>query len=218
MALPMPSAIAYQREFAALVNAENAGGVIRVHDYAAESAPFYREFEESYGRHYRELATATTAADDSFGSLPTSVRSNVNTRRLELTFEQMKNLFGPRQVKFAPLRAELDQQARFAVVDHLAIIMACRDIDLPERLWPGRQVRATCHRGTKNGRAVLGLRCYPESYGASRLLLYHGMPLMEPDKRGVPRLIIVPEISLRGNAGLVRVVNDAGEPVIYQRG
>ena len=211
--VPPPSAYAYMSEYAALIAEEGAGESVVLHDYAELLAPYYREFEELYGRHYRELA-AVPFAGQSLGSLPTSVRTNVNTRRLGLSFAQLKELFGPRQVMYTPERVELDQQARFALMEQLAIKMACVDLDLPGRLWPNH-IRATCHRGLKNGTAVLGLRCYPEYYGSSRLLFYHGMPLLEPDSRGVSRLTIVPEVSLRGEGGLVRVLNGEAEPVLY---
>jgi hypothetical protein len=213
--VPPPSAYAYIGDFAALIVEEGAGGMVQVHDYSAVLAPFYREFEERYSVHYHELAAAPIASA-AMGSLPTSVRTNVNTRRLGLGYEELKALFGPRQVLFTPLRGELDQQARFALMEQLAVKMACTDLDVPGRVWPNH-VRATCHKGLKEGRAVLGLRCYPEYYAFSRLLPYHGMPMIEPDRRGAPRLFIVPEISLRGERDLVRVLNCAGEPVLYSR-
>ncbi len=213
LCVPMPAAYAYMREFAALVQEEGAADTIEVHDYAELLAPHYREYEERYSANYRELAGAAMA-EATLGSLPTSVRTNVNTRRLGLSFEELKRLFGPRQVHFTAVRTELDQQARFALLEQLAVKMACVELDLPSRLWP-EHIRATCHKGLKDGRAVLGLRCYPEYYACSRLLPYHGMPLIEPDSKGRPRLTIAPEISLRGNAELVRVVNDLQEPVLY---
>lgn len=89
-------------------------------------------------------------------------------------------------------------------------------MDLPSRLWPNH-VRATCHKGVKDGRNVLGLRPYPEYYVRSRLLPYQGMPLIEMSSKGKNRLVIAPEVSLRGDSRLVRVMNSEGEPVLYWR-
>jgi hypothetical protein len=67
----------------------------------------------------------------------------------------------------------------------------------------------------KQGRSVLGLRCYPEYYAASRLLPYHGMPLIHRGKNGSPKLVIEPEVSLRSREDLLRILNDRQEPVLY---
>ena len=152
--------------------------------------------------------------ESSLGSLPTSVRASINTRRLGLDYGQLQKMFGPDQTRLLTVRAEIDSQAILALKEQLAIKMACDKLNLPERLWP-KHVRASCHRGTKSGRPVLGLRCYPEYYGASKLLPYHGMPLIEPDSRAKPRLVVQPEISLRGRADLTRVLNEDGDPVLY---
>jgi hypothetical protein len=92
--------------------------------------------------------------------------------------------------------------------------MACDELNVVERLWPNH-VRATCHRGIKQGRNVLGLRCYPEYYGASKLLPYHGMPLIRSDKKLRPQLVVEPEVSLRCREDLFRVMSAEGEPVLY---
>jgi hypothetical protein len=213
--VPPPSAYAYMTEFAQLISAEGAAGFIELLDYTAELAPFYREFESLYNRHYQELA-ASPLTVETMGSLPTSVRASLNTHRFGFRYEDLLKLFGPRQTGFLPVRVEIDQLALYALREQLAIKMACDEFDLPARLWPNH-IRATCHKGLKSGRHVLGLRPYPEYYGASKLLPYHGMPLIEPDKRGILRLLILPEISLRSDGNLERITNEHGEPVLYRR-
>lgn len=213
--VPPPSAYAYMQEFTALIEEESATDFVQLHDYSALLAPHYREFEDRYNRHYAGLTQAPLSTAG-MGSLPTSVRTNVNSVRLCLNYDQMRELFGPRQVHLLPLRADIDTLGIFALREQLAIKMACVDLELPARLWPNH-IRATCHKGLKNNIHVLGLRPYPEYYGKSRLLPYHGMPLIERDKRLRARLIIAPEISLRGEASLLRIINRFGEPVLYYR-
>jgi hypothetical protein len=213
--VPPPSAYAYMQEFQALIMEENASDVVELHDYSELLAAHAREFETLYNCYYAEFARAPLKVE-SMGSLPTSVRTNANSVRFGLPYDQIRLLFGPRQVQFLPVRNEIDSQGLYALREQLAIKMACVDLDLPSRLWPNH-VRATCHKGEKNNRPVLGLRPYPEYYGASRLLPYHGMPLIEPDKKLRSRLVVVPEVSLRGDDGLIRVLNKAGEPVLYCR-
>lgn len=214
--VPPPSAYHYMSEFARIVAEDGASDSVELLDYTAALAPFHRDFEVLYNQHYTALAAAPLSVDG-LGSLPTSVRTNINTRRYGFTYYDLFSLFGPRQVKFLPARAEIDQQAIFALREQLAIKMACVDLDLPGRLWP-RHIRATCHKGTKDERHVLGLRPYPQYYAASKLLPYHGMPLIESSEGGAPRLLIVPEISLRGDPGLVRVIGENGDPLMYCRG
>jgi pyoverdine/dityrosine biosynthesis protein Dit1 len=214
--VPPPSAYAYMDAFRELILEESAARYVDMHDYAALLAPFAREFERSYNTYYQEmeLHPESMLDSDSLSSLPTSVRSSINTRRMGLSYKQMQQLFGPDQTRFLPLRADIDNQTMLALREQLAIKMACDQLNLPERLWPN-YIRASCHRGVKSGRAVLGLRCYPEYYGSSKLLPYHGMPLVEPDSRGRVRLIVQPEISLRGREDLIRVVNADQDPVLY---
>lgn len=214
--VPPPSAYAYMKDFGALIDEEGAGGSIRLHDYSELLAPYYREFEAAYTQAYRYLGSPTDVTLDETArtSLPTSIRASLNSRRLGLDYGSLRNLFGPHQVEFEPVRRVLDVQAEQALREQLAIKLACDQLDLPDRLWPDN-VRATCHRGPKHGRAVLGLRCYPEYYGRSKLLPYHGMPLIEVPGEGSPKLSILPEISLYGRDDLTRVVDARGEPVLY---
>ena len=48
--VPPPSAYAYMKEFGALVEEEDAGDTVKMHDYSELLSPFYREFEIAYGR------------------------------------------------------------------------------------------------------------------------------------------------------------------------
>ena len=214
--VPPPTAYAYMNEFDALIKEEGASTWVKIHDYSSLLAPFYREFEEAYTQAYTVLGAPTdlTLNQSSRSSLPTSIRASLNSRRLGLEFAEILELFGPRQVAFSSTRRTLDNLAELALREQLAIKLACDELNIPERIWPGN-IRATCHRGQKHGRSVLGLRCYPEYYGRSKLLPYHGMPLVESDGGWGPKLTILPEISLRGRSDLTRVLNDRGEPVLY---
>jgi hypothetical protein len=214
--VPPPTAHAYMEGFRQLVLNENAANHIVFYDYASLLAPYASEFEAFYNHYYKELMNSPQSmlSASSLGSLPTSVRASINTRRMGFDFDALRGLFGPNQTRFVPVRAEIDAQAILALRDQLAIKMACDQLDLAQRLWPNH-VRATCHRGMKQGRSVLGLRCYPEYYAASRLLPYHGMPLIHRGKNGSPKLVIEPEVSLRSREDLLRILNDRQEPVLY---
>lgn len=211
---PPPSAYAYMDEVRRALAPEGAAPFVELLDYSAILAPFYRRFDELYTRHYRRLLQC--AAVEDVGSLPTSVRASINTRRFGLAYSQLAELFGPRQIAFSRIRLEIDTLTLHALREQLAIKMACDELDLPGTIWPNA-LRASCHKGLKSGRAVIGLRMYPEYYGVSRLLPYHGMPLIEPDSRRRPRLLILPEICLRGDGALTRVVNSDSDPVLYRR-
>lgn len=214
--VPPPAAYAYMEGFRQLLREEDAVPCVDVHDYASLLAPSASEFESLYNGYYAEIVGSPQAmlTTDLLGSLPTSVRASINTRRMGFDFDALRGLFGPDQTRFLPIRAEIDMQAIFALRDQLAIKMACDHLNLPERLWPNH-IRATCHRGIKQGRNVLGLRCYPEYYASSHLLPYHGMPLIMLNKAGLPKMIIEPEISLRGRDDLTRILDERGDPVLY---
>jgi pyoverdine/dityrosine biosynthesis protein Dit1 len=214
--VPPPSAYAYINEVRALAEEENPSGTVEVYDYSELLSPFYREFEAIYDRAYHDLGAQRELMldENSQTSLPTSVRASINSRRLGLDYPELLEVFGPRQVRFREIRREIDDMAVFGLREQLAIKLACDELNVPEKIWP-EHIRASCHKGKKNGRAVLGLRCYPEYYRSSKLLPYHGMPLIQPDYRGRPRLTILPEIILRSRAELVRVVNELDEPVLY---
>jgi len=214
--VPPPTAYAYMKEFSDLIEGEVATETVVLHDYAALLAPFAREFESSYNEHFRTLDRDPMGmlANDAWCSLPSSVRASINTRRCGFEYDELKDLFGPSQVRFRASRSRIDAQALYGLQDQLAIKMACDDVDLPQRLWP-LGIRASCHKGKKRDRHVLGLRPYPEYYGASKLLPYHGMPLIEADSAGRPRLVVLPEIILRGRSELMRVTNAQDDPLLY---
>jgi pyoverdine/dityrosine biosynthesis protein Dit1 len=211
------TAYAYIRKARQLVKDAGAEHCVTIHDYAELLAPFAREFDAHYNRFYQRLAAGdvTLMPAEEQARLLRSVRASINTERLGLTYADCRALFGPAtgagQAADHPLAREVDDMAQAALRDQLAVKLACVALDLPERLWPNH-VRASCHKGMKDGVAVVGLRPYPEYYRRSNLLPYHGKPLLRRDGR----LVVQPEFALRGRSELLRVVNGAGDSLLYR--
>lgn len=189
---------------------------VKIHDFAALIEPFTPEFEASYRRHYAALRANPLdqiGADD-YARLLASTRATINTRQLGLTYDDLRAVFGPNPDLTHPAYVEIDWRARQALTEQLALKRAIYELKLADRLFPGH-VRATCHKGRKEGRAILGLRAYPEYYGRSKLLPYHGASLITPNGESF-RLVVEPEIVLRGRADLVRVTDEDGRTWFYQ--
>ena len=149
--------------------------------------------------------------------LPTlrrSVRCSVNTRRFQLTHDDHRQLFGPLKWRAHdhPYHETIETMTDIAFRELITIRLACGAVDISSRLWPDA-IRATCHKGPKNGRWALGLKPYPEYYGCCKLLPYHGMPVITRDSKGKPRLEIAPEVLLRGRDDLIRVSSDGRDEV-----
>jgi len=138
-----------------------------------------------------------------------SVRCSVNTRRFQLWHKDHLGLFGPQKYREQrhKLRKILKYLTDFAFNEVVSIRLACTEIDIASRKWPNA-IRATCHKGQKNERWPIGLKTYPEYYGSCKLLPYHGIPIVNRDRKGKPRLEIYPEVLLRGNNDLIRVTID----------
>jgi hypothetical protein len=207
-----PTAIDYIEQCRRMVREAGAEESVTVHDYAALLAPHAREFDGLYNAFYRRLPwdPDLISAEDR-ERLLRSVRASINTERLGLSYADQFALFGPQPDAAHPLAAEIDRMALAALRDQLAIKLACVEMNLPARLWPNH-VRASCHKGLKAGVAVVGLRPYPQYYKRCRLLPYHGKPLLERDGE----MVVRPEIVLRANPALERIVNEAGESLLYR--
>jgi pyoverdine/dityrosine biosynthesis protein Dit1 len=207
------TALAYVQKARQMVKDANAEHCVTVHDYTELLAPFSDEFDQLYNSFYKRLAAGdeTLIGQQDRGRLLRSIRASVNTERFGLSYEDCRALFGPEPDASHPLAADIERMAQAALREQLAVKLACVQLDLPERLWPGH-IRASCHKGVKSGVAVVGLRVYPEYYRRSKLLPYHGKPLVRADGR----LVVQPEFELRGRGDLIRVVNEAGESLLYR--
>lgn len=144
-----------------------------------------------------------------------SVRCSVNTRRFQLGHQDHLRLFGPAKWRTTdhPYHQVIETMTDIAFKELVTIRLACAAVDISSRLWPSA-IRATCHKGPKNGRWAIGLKPYPEYYGSCKLLPYHGMPLITRDSKGKPKLEIAPEVLLRGRDDLIRVTSD-GQDEVY---
>jgi len=147
-------------------------------------------------------------------TLRRSVRCSVNTRRFQLTHNDHLQLFGPLKLRAFdhPYYQMIETMTDIAFRELITIRLACAAVDISTKLWPDA-IRATCHKGPKNGRWALGLKPFPEYYGTCKLLPYHGMPIITRDSKGKPRLEIEPEVLLRGREDLVRVTADGRDEV-----
>jgi hypothetical protein len=170
---------------------------------------YYEIGHQVWKGDYKELLP-----DTDLETLRKSVRCSVNTRRLQLSHDDHRRLFGPlewREVDH-PFHDLIETMTDIAFKELITIRLSCGAIDIATRLWPGA-LRATCHKGPKNGRWALGLKPYPEYYGSCKLLPYHGMPIISHSKKGAPRLEIEPEVLLRSRDDLIRVTLGSSDEV-----
>lgn len=173
---------------------------------------YYKYSHEVWAGHANELLPNTD-----IDTLWRSVRCSVNTRRFQLKHVDHLKLFGPK--KFQDVNnsfySKLEELTNTAFNEVVSIRLACTDIDIASRKWP-HAIRATCHKGEKNGHWPIGLKTYPEYYGSCKLLPYHGMPLINRNKKNKIRLEIYPEVLLRGREDLIRVtIGNTDEVYMY---
>ncbi len=187
---------------------------IKLHNYVdlLAGGNYFTKFLELHHTYYQKLRSPKR--QEVLQSVHTetlfqSVRASINTRRMGLSYAQHMALFGngPANIPDS-LLTEVENLTQVAFNDVVAIRKACSTLNIFETLFPNN-IRVTCHKGLKNGIAVIGLRTYPEYYGSSKLLPYHGVPLLKSCSYGKKiKLEIHPEITMRGNKNLVRIVDD----------
>ena len=184
---------------------------IHIEDYTtALERHALRDYMCLYQEYNQRLAhgDATILEGVNVAGLYESVRATVNTRRLGMSYADHRAIFGP-QTDGVPHSSRFTEMITamtdIAFREVIATRKACAAVDVPNRVYP-HALRVTCHKEQKNGVWHIGLRCYPEYYGASKLLPYHGVPLIHRGKNGLPRLEIHPEVCLRGVHSFVRVV------------
>jgi hypothetical protein len=210
---------AYQGAVARRVQSLEASDVITVYDYAEmllkHCGDDYRNLYYNIGhKAWTGKIEELLPAGVDIPTLRRSVRCSVNTRRFQLRHDEHRRLFGPLEWRDTthPFFQTIEQLTEIAFREVVTIRLACGQIDLASRVWPDA-LRATCHKGPKNGRWAIGLRPYPEYYGRCKLLPYHGMPLIQRNSKGKPTLEISPEVLLRCRNDLVRVSTDGREEV-----
>ena len=109
----------------------------------------------------------------------------------------------------------IEAMTDIALKEVTTIRLTCGEIDIATRLWPNA-IRASCHKGQKNGRWAMGLRTYPEYFGSCKILPYHGMPIISKTSKGEMKLEIEPEVMLRSREDLIRImIEDTDEVYAY---
>ncbi|MBA3045773.1 MAG: hypothetical protein FP824_06125 [Euryarchaeota archaeon] len=179
--------------------------------------------EPDYTQHYYSIGQKVWV-DPLEKHLPTtdietlrrSVRCSVNTRRFQLTHKDHYSLFGPIKARDNkhPFYDVIEKLTDVALREVTTIRLACGKIDISSRLWPNA-IRASCHKGQKNGRWPIGQKVYPEYYGRCKLLPYHGMPIIYRGENGKLTLEITPEVLLRGRTDLVRITFEEKDDEVY---
>lgn len=208
-------AAAYLRELQGWTTSMNGTSTIRIHDFAQLLGEFRSQFQAAYLETHRRLREDPTSVvpPAEYTNLLKSIRANINTRPLGLSYAELKAVFGPDQDPSLPAWQEVTAMARRALHEKLAVKEAVYATRAAEMLFPNA-LRATVHKGLNHGRAVLGLRPYPEYYRSSRILPYHGVALLEP-QAGSWKATIHPEVALRGRLDLTRVVTPEGTTSFY---
>lgn len=213
---PPPEVCAYRNALIGMTARPEIAGRIEVYDYAEMLADDVREYCAHYDQAYRLLDRERDRAIEPghWQRLFQSTRAVINTRHLGMDYATLRAVFGKDPDPAHPMVRRVDAMAEEALKIQLAIKAAADDMRFLER-WSPDHIRASCHKGLKHGRAVIGLRPYPEYYGASKLLPYHGAALVTGEGKR-RRMLILPEICLRGREDLVRVTDEAGATWYYR--
>ena len=210
---------AYYESVQNRIEALDAADCVRLYDYSellrTKCYPDYQEQYYSIGHQVWKGESARLLSHTNLQTLRRSVRCSVNTRRFQLKHDDHRRLFGPAKWRKTdhPYHEIIERMTDIAFNELITIRLACGAVDISSRLWPDA-IRATCHKGPKNGRWAIGLKPYPQYYGSCKLLPYHGMPLITRDSKGKPKLEIAPEVLLRSRDDLVRVTSD-GQDEVY---
>ena len=191
--------------------------VMRIHDMSQVLSARMTDFQDRFHHWFQQL-TADPLADGlsaaEHGRWVSSMTASVNTRRLGLSYPQMRSVFGDESPLSEPLRGAVEQQARAALNEYRAIKAAAADLEWENLFFPG-SVRATIH--TKKV-PVLGLRLYPEYKFSSTLLPYHGIGVLSRSSRtGTHRLTVRPEMFVAGDPEYTRVVNAEKVTLFYHQ-
>jgi len=175
-----------------------------------------QKYLTAYWRHHHEIHTSPRIALQGIkvDTLRESVKCSMNTRRLGMSYSDHRDLFSSAENTSNCFWDLVNHMADVAFQEVVATRKACADVNIFDFLWPDA-LRVTCHRGDKKGLWQIGLRPYPQYYNSSKLLPFHGIPLVRKRKKGKLSLEIHPEIVLRSNSSLVRVLKESGSEEVY---
>ena len=212
---------AYYDSLKKRVTALKASDCVSLYDYSellrTECREDYQRLYYSIGHDVWSKPIEQVLPDTRISTLRNSVRCSVNTRRFQLTHEDYLVLFGPlyKRNKSHPFYNTIEAMTEIALKEVTTIRLTCGEIDIATRLWPNA-IRASCHKGQKNGRWAMGLRTYPEYFGSCKILPYHGMPIISKTSKGEMKLEIEPEVMLRSREDLIRImIEDTDEVYAY---
>ncbi len=212
----------YSKSLADTARRSGADTYMEFHDYSLLLEQHCgKEYGELYDRWCCDLSSrdlTSLVGAESLAGLRKSVRACINTRQFNLCYDDLRHLMGPLATRDPNHRlyASIEEVTDVAIREYLAIRYACNEIDIATKRWP-QALRATAHKGQKHGRWALGIRPYPEYYGSCKILPYHGVPKITR-KGDKTRLEIYPEVLLRGNDTLTRVMSDNGQDVFAYLG
>ncbi len=199
-----------------LIRKHEADQYILFYNYVDILREFSAEYMKAHQHFHRTICDEPKKVMSMISSARTlfeSVKASINTRKYEMSYRDHLELFSSLEDRNNAFFKIIENMTKLAFEEVLAIRLACGYLNVFDRVWP-EHVRATCHKGKKDGRAVIGLRPYPEYYGSSKLLPYHGVPLIhKPNNR--TRLDIVPEVLLRGRPELTRILTATDVTYFY---
>jgi len=183
------------------------------------ASDFLSEYQVSYYEWQHKTFSESLSSlfsEHTLVGMRRSVRSSINTRRFPFSHNDDLKLFGPIEYRDTnnPYFSMIENLTDVALKEYICIRFACDEIHLDECLWP-HALRASCHKGLKNGKYPIGLRPYPEYFGSCKTLPYHGMPKITCTN-DILRLQVLPEVLLRGDTSLERVeINESGQVWAY---
>lgn len=193
-----------------------ASDIVEFHDYAELLAEFGEEYLAHYNYFQKLIGSSPSVAFDDvrLDTLFESVKASINVRKRGMPYRDMREVFSKDANPENPFWSDIDMRTRFALAELVSIRKACSLLNCFERRWPGH-VRASCHKDKKWGRWIIGLRPYPEYFGSSKLLPYHGVPVVTLNSQGHPKMDITPEVMVRGCLDLIRVEDMNGDVYLY---
>lgn len=205
----------YMNECRQLIKDRNANTIIDFLNYVDLLAEFPSDYLRAHAHYQKIMRTAPEKILNGIAAktLFDSVKASINTRKLMMGYIDQKQIFSSQPYEGNKYFKIIDQMTQAAFEEVISIRMACSELNIFEKLFPNN-IRVTCHKGLKNGKAVIGLRPYPEYYGSSKLLPYHGVPILTNSKHGL-KLDVHPEVMLRGRMDLVRVIDERGHTYYY---
>jgi hypothetical protein len=213
-----PTVSSYNQALHEMRDRVTADGEVELIEYDRLLASVAKDFEAAYADAMRRIDIGDPSFYLQLDRAPMfeSVRNNLSTRGLGMTYQDLFDCFGPTRNRTNRFYGLLDAQAEESLRWKLATRAACRAVE-PQvfaAAFGPNYVRSTIHV-SRGESPALGLRIYPDYKRASDVLPYHGVPLFYREGAKV-KMLIAPETRFFGDSQLVRVTHHGNETYLYR--